>query len=466
MSTLLYRLGRWSATHAWRVLALWLVALVGVSTLAGTLGRPLTSRVSIPDASFQQVFEQLGREIPDAAGGFGTVVLSTESGAFTAEQRRAVQQAFASWLDVPHVTRVVDPFEAQQQIDSSAGDLATARRQLDDARTQLTDGQAQLDTARGQLDFGRSALDQLLATNPDDPSIPGLRRQLADGERQLADGERQLAAAEKQLARGRRHYAAGLAQYQAGVTVQAATDGTRTVSADGRYAVAQVQFDDNAQSIPPEDRAEIPARGDAILAEAGVAAYYSVEITQDTAIVGPGEIIGLTVALLVLVLMLGSLVAAGLPLLVALLGVGVGIGGAMAFTAVTDLNTMTPSLGLMLGLAVGIDYALFIVNRHRANLLHDMPLVESVARATATAGSAVVFAGATVVIALAALVLSGLPILAEMGLVAAGTVAMAVLVAITVSPAVLRLMNTRVASRRAWRAAGFATPGRAETRPS
>ncbi len=131
----------------------------------------------------------------------------------------------------------------------------------------------------------------------------------------------------------------------------------------------------------------------------------------------------------------------------------------MAFTSVVEMNTTTPALALMLGLAVGIDYALFIVNRHRGNILRGMPLLESVARSVATAGSAVTFAGTTVVIALAALVLSGIPILAEMGVVAAATVAVAVLVAVTVSPAVLRLMGTRVISRRAWRRAGFEHPG-------
>lgn len=128
-------------------------------------------------------------------------------------------------------------------------------------------------------------------------------------------------------------------------------------------------------------------------------------------------------------------------------------------TAVVDLNQTTPALALMLGLAVGIDYALFIVNRHRASLLGGMDPVESIGRAVGTAGSAVVFAGMTVVIALAALTLSGMPILAEMGVVAAATVAVAVVVAVTISPAVLRLMGTRVVSKRGWRAAGWAVPG-------
>ena len=163
--------------------------------------------------------------------------------------------------------------------------------------------------------------------------------------------------------------------------------------------------------------------------------------------------------MLVLIAVLGSLVAAGLPLLVALLGVGVGLGAAMAATAVVELNQTTPALALMLGLAVGIDYALFIVTRHRASLLRGDDRTESIGRAVGTAGSAVVFAGMTVVIALAALTLSGMPILAEMGLVAAATVAVAVVVAVTVSPAVLGLMGTRVVSKRGWRKAGWSVPG-------
>ncbi len=236
------------------------------------------------------------------------------------------------------------------------------------------------------------------------------------------------------------------------------------MSEDRTVAVTQLQFDDAPQSVPLEDREKVPAAADAKLAAAGVTAYYSVEITQDVALVGPGEVIGLSVAIIVLVVVLGSLVAAGLPLLVALLGVGVGLGAAMAFTAVVDLNQTTPALALMLGLAVGIDYALFIVNRHRAALLTGADPVESIGRAVGTAGSAVVFAGMTVVIALAALTLSGMPILAEMGLVAAGTVAVAVVVAVTISPAVLRLMGTRVISTRGWRAAGWEVPGDPTTR--
>ncbi len=457
MSTALYRLGRWCADHAWRVVAAWLVVLTVAGALAGTIGKPLTSQVSIPGTEFEKVLSQLGTEVPSAAGGFGRIVLESDSGSFTAEQKTAVAEAMDAWTSVPHVQRVVDPFEAQAQIDSTDADLAAAEAKLDDGRAQLETGKQQLADAKGQLSAGEAFLAQLKDQNPADPSIPGLEAQVESGRQQVADGEQQLADSEKELLAGEQQYADGKA-------VAEASAGTRLVSEDGRYAVVQVQFDDNAQSIPTEDRAQIPERGDPILEAAGITPSYSVEITQDIALVGPGEVLGLSVALLVLVLVLGSLIAAGLPLLVALLGVGVGLGGAIAFTSLVELNSTTPSLALMLGLAVGIDYALFIVNRHRANILHGMPLRESVPRAVATAGSAVTFAGATVVIALGALVLSGIPILAEMGVVAAVTVALTVLVAVTVSPAVMRLMGTRVVSRRGWRRAGFATPGDPDSR--
>ena len=453
MSTFLYRLGRWAATHSWRTLGAWVALLAVVGTLAATIGRPLTSQVSIPGTGFERVLAQLGTEIPSAAGGFGRVVLKTDDGTpFTDAQKEAVREAFAAWEQVPHVERVVDPFDAQQQMADSATSLQEARTRLDAAQEQVGSGRDQLNAAKAQLAGGEAFLAQLRDTTPDDPSIPALEQQIEQGRQQVAEGE-------KQLAEGEREYRAGEQQYQDGRTIAEASSGVTLVNGDGSVAVVQIQFDDNAQSIPTEDRNLIPARGDPILEAAGITPSYSVEITQQLEFIGPGEILGLAVALLVLVLVLGSLVAAGLPLLVALLGVGVGLGGAMALTSVVEMNSTTPALALMLGLAVGIDYSLFIVNRHRANLLHGVPMLDSIARSVATAGSAVVFAGTTVVIALAALVLSGIPILAEMGLVAAATVAVAVLVAVTVSPAVLRLMGTRVISRRAWHKAGFHSPG-------
>ena len=143
------------------------------------------------------------------------------------------------------------------------------------------------------------------------------------------------------------------------------------------------------------------------------------------------------VAALVLVLTFGSLVAAGMTLLNALVGVAAGMAGLFALSSTVELTSTAPILALMLGLAVGIDYALFITSRYRHYLPEGMDGEEAAGRAAGTAGSAVVFAGATVVIALAGLAVAGVPFLTVMGLAAAATVALAVLVSLTLLPAVL-----------------------------
>ena len=148
-------------------------------------------------------------------------------------------------------------------------------------------------------------------------------------------------------------------------------------------------------------------------------------------------------AFIVLFVSFGSPLIAGLPLVTAILGVGIGLSAIYALTAVIEMNSAAPTLATMLGLAVGIDYALFIVSRHRQQLADGLDPAESVARATATAGSAVVFAGVTVVIALAGLVVVGIPFLSVMGLAAAGTVALAVLIAVTLLPALLGIAGRR-----------------------
>jgi RND superfamily putative drug exporter len=154
---------------------------------------------------------------------------------------------------------------------------------------------------------------------------------------------------------------------------------------------------------------------------------------------------GMMIGFVVLAITLGSLLAAGLPLLTAILGVLIGVTGLTALTGVFDVSDTAPILATMLGLAVGIDYALFILSRHRQNIGDGLEPAEAAAQATATAGSAVVFAGMTVVIALVGLTVVNIPFLTVMGLAAAGTVTIAVLIAITLLPAILGFAGTRVA---------------------
>lgn len=178
------------------------------------------------------------------------------------------------------------------------------------------------------------------------------------------------------------------------------------------------------------------------------------------------EALGLLVALVVLVLTFGSFVAAGLPLLNAVVGVGVSMGLLFAATAVAQINSTTPMLAVMLGLAVGIDYALFIVSRHRDELASGLSVEEAAARSVATAGSAVIFAGLTVMIALVGLGVAGIPFLTVMGVAAAVGVGLAVLVSITLLPAMLGFAGERLrpkAPRRRGRVRGRRRAGAASS---
>jgi len=161
-------------------------------------------------------------------------------------------------------------------------------------------------------------------------------------------------------------------------------------------------------------------------------------------IAGPGEASGIIIALVVLLITLGSLVAAGLPILTALFSIGVSMAGLFSLSQVLSINETTPVLGIMLGLAVGIDYALFVINRYRTSLLEGYDYKDAAAKAIATAGNAVLFAAATVVIALSALAVLQIPFITIMGLVGAATVALAAIVTITLTPALLGLAKHHI----------------------
>ncbi|MEV7225872.1 MMPL family transporter [Polymorphospora sp. NPDC051019] len=169
---------------------------------------------------------------------------------------------------------------------------------------------------------------------------------------------------------------------------------------------------------------------------------------------GVVEVIGVVVALLILAVTYGSLVMAGMNLLTAAVGVGIGALGVTIATGFMDLQSTTPILATMLGLAVGIDYALFIINRHRQELRRGADVGTAIGTAVGTAGSAVVTAGLTVVIALTGLAVAGIPFLTQMGIAAAATIVVAVLIAITLVPAVLSYLGHRALPRKQREAIG------------
>ncbi|MFD0401494.1 MMPL family transporter [Kitasatospora sp. NPDC127121] len=222
-----------------------------------------------------------------------------------------------------------------------------------------------------------------------------------------------------------------------------------TVSKDGTTAYATVSYSAKAGEL---SKGATDALEQA--AQHGRDAGLKVEVGGNALMAKPeaggsSEMIGMALSAVVLVITFGSLVAAGLPLLTAVIGVGLGMALITGLGSTLGLSSTTSTLAMMLGLAVGIDYAVFIVSRFRAELAEGHTPQEAAGRAVGTAGSAVVFAGLTVVIALAGLSVVGIPMLAKMGMAAAGTVVIAVLVALTLVPALLGFIGRRVLPRKA-----------------
>ena len=219
---------------------------------------------------------------------------------------------------------------------------------------------------------------------------------------------------------------------------------TGLVSPDGTIALAQVNYTEDFFAL------DVSARESLIeAAETGRERGLAVEVGGDALEQEEefgSELLGLAVAALVLIVTFGSLAAAGMPLATGITGVVIGVAAITAATSFLDMSSTTPILATMLGLAVGIDYALFIVSRFRHEVrTFDGP--EAAGRAIGTAGSAVVFAGLTVMIALVGLTVVGVPILTEMGLAAALTVGIAVLIALTLLPALLGFAGRTITAR-------------------
>ncbi|PXY19521.1 MMPL family transporter [Prauserella muralis] len=222
---------------------------------------------------------------------------------------------------------------------------------------------------------------------------------------------------------------------------------TRSVNPDGTIGYARVGYQVQGPELTEHAREALHEAVDDAR-EAGLTVEIGGDALEEPPATGAGEILGVGVAAIVLLITFGSLVAAGLPLLNALVGVGIGIAGITAATGFLELSSSTSILAMMLGLAVAIDYALFILSRYRHELAVGRDPEEAAGRAVGTAGSAVVFAGLTVVIALAGLAVVGIPFLTEMGLAAAATVVVAVVIALTLLPAMLGFAGRRVTGGR------------------
>ncbi len=221
----------------------------------------------------------------------------------------------------------------------------------------------------------------------------------------------------------------------------------KAISADNTMAIIRVQFDGPSTEVTAATLTDLKATA-SIGEDAGMRVAFGGQVFQDSTVgITITEVFGVVFAGVVLFITFGSLLAAGMPLLSALLGVGIVMGAITTISAFTTVSSSAPLLALMIGLAVGIDYSLFILSRHRTQLARGEDPEESAALAVGTAGSAVVFAGLTVIIALLGLLVVGIPFLSVMGVGAAVAVFIAIGVAATLVPALLGLAKGRLKPR-------------------
>lgn len=408
MSTFLHRIGATAYGNPIKVLLAWLAVLL---VLGGSLALnppTISSEVKISGTPAQELIDDLTTSMPEAAGGQGQVVFTVEDGKLTDPERAA---AFAEAADgVYALDKVIDPRKAM------AAAEATAAKEIAAEIEQIA-----TEASIAAMKEGR------------DPEAAG--RAAAAEAAKAADeqGARQLAEATKSA-----------------VVVDGEPVLGSVVSEDGRTALLQFQFTVQTAELSADEIDAVVNAASEPLEKLDVTVTPGSTLAGLPHLAGAGEAVGLAVAAIVLVITLGSIVAAGLPLATALLGVAIGIAGTFALSFLYDLNSISVVLALMLGLAVGIDYALFIVNRQRNLILtQKLTAADAAARAVGTAGSAVFFAGLTVIIALVALVVVGISLLTTMAMVAAATVGIAVLIALTFLPALLGLVKERIVSEKA-----------------
>ena len=389
MAEFLYRIGGFASRRSGIVIVAWvaILALAGVAFAVG--GGHLANGLSIPGTPTAEVTERLATEFPAAAGGNGSIVFRTEDGKpFTDAQKAAITARIGAASDIDGVTQVVDPFATQAARDAQAQQTTAGQAQLDQASAQLDQGQAQLDAARAQAKAS-GTLDQAAAG-------------LAAKQAELDQGKAQLDAQRSKLEAGAA-LLADVVRDPTRVGGRQCRRGTRHVHRHAVRGVARHE-ERGPGCVRPRSRPR---------ASRSISRRRSHPASRPSS--GAAKLVGLVIAAIVLIVMLGTLVGAGLPILSALVGVGIGVLAALSLSGIVEMVSVTPVLGVMLGLAVGIDYSLFIVNRHRRQLQEGYGLRESIGLATGTSGNAVVFAGLTVIVALLALNVTGIPFLGRDG---------------------------------------------------
>ena len=355
--------------------------------------------------------------------------------------------------------------DSQAQISAGQEQLASAQKQLDDAQAQLKDGYVQAEAAgspaaiieqlnaqQAQLTEQQNALNQQRETlTESQKQVDAGRAEIASKKDELTEGQKKLDEQRNQLQKTENELPAQREQLERQQKLYDFASGYRMVSEDQSTAIATVSFKKKVFEVPSAELQKVMSDFESANLH-GATVQFDANLSESALGGGShtGEVAGMVIAFIVLMVMLGTLVAAGLPILMSLVGVVVGVLGTLSLSSVIQMSSTAYTLGLMLGLAVGIDYSLFILNRYRTNLLDGMPKVQAIALANGTSGNAVIFAASTVIIALVALNVTGIPFLGVMGNAAAFCVVVAALIAVTLTPAVLSLAGTKIMSKKLW----------------
>jgi RND superfamily putative drug exporter len=330
------RFATWCTGHRKTVILGWIVALIGVGMIAGSVGSNFSEDFKLPASDSQEAFDLLETEFPAQSGDTATIVYKAPGGVEAASVKQKMESVFAAVAKVPHVSEVASPYD----------------------------------------DSGAAA-----------------------------------------------------------------------ISDDGEIAYATVQFDQTTEELETTDIERVMdvaqgASDDYLQVEVGGQPIEEVRAEEEG---GDSTFaIGLLAAVVVLLLTFGSLVAMGLPIVTALFALGVGLSLVTLGTHVFDTAEFAPQLAAMIGLGVGIDYALFILTRFRNGLDEGMESREAAIAAVDTAGRAVLFAGVTVIIALMGMLLLGLSFLYGVAMAAAFAVLMTMIAALTLLPALLTIAGRRV----------------------
>ena len=308
MAELLYRLGRFSAHRPWTVLVAWLAALALAVGGFLAFGGTLTSSMSIPGTETERVNEQLSDELSGLGGATGTVVFQTEDGtALTAAQQEEITALLADIGELDGVSDVVDPFAAASTRTDQAQQLDAGQAQVDDAAEQLDAGQAQIDAARQQLDAGQTQLDAAIAQAQDTGTYDQAAAQFAAQQAQLDAGAAELAAQQAQLDAGAAELMSQATQLDDARRLMHAASEIRTVSSDESTALGAVMFEDDLFSLSTEVKASVADELDNADIDGVTIDYSSTIAASIEGLIGVGEIVGVLVAALVLIIMLGAL---------------------------------------------------------------------------------------------------------------------------------------------------------------